>query len=227
MKVLLVDDDIDLVDLLAYALRRAGYTVVVAVDGDQALQCWEAERPDLVLLDGVLPRLDGFEVCQRIRQQARTPIILLTERSFEADILHGLDAGADDYMSKPFSVKQLLARIQAVMRRYEPDTERLVVRELRAGELVLDPDGHRVIRSGQPIVLTRTEFDVLYCLALNAGHVVSYSSLLEHAWGYYGEGTPQLVKTHVSHLRRKLGLPRSGPGSIMAMLGVGYCLKKS
>jgi DNA-binding response OmpR family regulator len=112
MKVLLVDDDIDLVDLLTYSLRRAGYGVVSALDGEQAHQSWEAERPDLVLLDGTLPQLDGFEVCRRIRQQARTPIILLTERSAEVDVVGGLEAGADDYVPKPFSAKQLLARMR-------------------------------------------------------------------------------------------------------------------
>src|SRR3981081_534789 len=106
MKVLLVDDDIDLVDLLTYALRRAGYNVVSALDGEQALRSWQVERPDLVLLDGMLPRLDGFEVCRRIRQQGRTPISLLTERSAEVDVVGGLEAGADDYVPKPFSPKQ-------------------------------------------------------------------------------------------------------------------------
>jgi two-component system response regulator VicR len=228
MKVLLVDDDTDLVDLLGYALRRVGYTVVTAFDGETALQTCEQEHPDLVLLDRVLPNLDGFEVCRRIRKQMHTPVILLTEHAAETDIIGGLDAGADDYVPKPFSARQLLARMQAVLRRYEPDPERLVTRELRAGELVLDPETHSLSRAGEPIGVTRVEFRLLYCLAVNEGLVVTYSRLIEHIWGYYGEvNETQLLKTHVSHLRRKLGLPRAGPGSIRSTLGVGYSLMKS
>ncbi len=227
MKVLLVDDDIDLVDLLTYALRRAGYAVVTALDGEQALQTWEAERPDMVLLDGVLPRLDGFEVCRRIRQQARTPIILLTERYAEVEVVGGLEAGADDYVSKPFSAKQLLARMQAVLRRYEPEPEQLASPELRVGDLVLDPEGHQVTRAGRPIRLTRMEFRLLYHLALNAGQVIPHSRLIETTWGYYGDdGSAELLKYHVTHLRKKRGLARNGPASIKVVVGVGYCLTR-
>src|SRR5215216_7596408 len=117
MKVLVVDDDVDLLDLMTYALRREGYNVVAAVDGQQALQRWESENPDIVLLDGNLPKVDGFEVCRRIRHESKTPIILLTARDDEPDIVRGLTLGADDYVTKPFSTTQLLARIRAVLRR--------------------------------------------------------------------------------------------------------------
>jgi DNA-binding response OmpR family regulator len=228
MKVLLVDDDTDLVELLEYALRRAGYTVLTALDGDRALSTWEAEDPDMVILDVVLPRVDGLEICRRIRERARTPIILLTERTAEADVLRGFESGADDYMPKPFSTKQLIARMRTIMCRYENDPARLMSKQLRAGELVFDPETHCVSKAGQPTQpVTRLEFNVLYHLALNAGQVVPYSRLIEVAWGYYGEASPSLLKTHISHVRRKLGLPQRGPGSVGAVLGIGYRMVKA
>jgi DNA-binding response OmpR family regulator len=227
MRVLLVDDDADLVDLLAYALRRAGHSVTTALDGEQALIAWKLENPDLLLLDGVLPRMDGFEVCRRIRQQADTPIILLTERKSEADVVGGLEAGADDYVSKPFSTRQLLARVHAVMRRYVAAMARPPSARLRVGELLLIPEEQRVTRAGQPIDLTRLEFRLLYYLALNAGHVVPYARLIEQAWGHVREGAAPLLTPHLTRLRRKLDLPRNGPGSISAKPGVGYRMLKS
>lgn len=228
MRVLLVDDDIDLVDVLGYALRRAGHTVLTAPDGDRALRSWEAERPDIVLLDVVLPYLDGFEVCSRIHQRARTPVILLTGRLAEADILRGFEYGADDYVPKPFSIKQLLARMQAILRRYEPEPARLTSPKLNVGELVFDLEAQRVFNAGRPSKpVTRLEFRVLYHLALNAGHVVSYSHLTELALGYYDENSATLLKTHVSHLRSKLGLRQEGRCSITAVPRRGYRLATS
>jgi DNA-binding response OmpR family regulator len=222
--VLLVDADAELVDLLGYALQRAGHTVLTARDGDRALRSLEAEHPDMVLLDLDLPGVDGFEICRRIRR-ARTPVILLAERSAETDILRGFESGADDYVTKPFSAKQLLARMQAVLGRYQTDRARLMSNKICVGELVFDPETHCVIKAGQPgKPVTRLEFCLLYHLALNAGQVVPYSSLIEKAWGYYDEDSATLLKTHVSHLRRKLGLPHQGPCSIRAVPGMGYRL---
>ena len=225
MKVLLVDDDAELVDLLAYALRREGYTVLTALDGEQALQRWEAERPDLVLLDGILPKVDGFEVCRRIRHASATPVIMLTARDAEADVLRGLQVGADDYVTKPFSARVLVARMRAILGRStkgEPARARLEV-----GDLTLDLHSHQVTRGGAPVQLTPLEFRILHLLALNAGWVVPYARLVEHAWGYYDEGTSGLLKTHLSHLRKKLALPAAGPGSVKAVLGVGYSLARA
>jgi DNA-binding response OmpR family regulator len=223
MKVLLVDDDIGLVELL----RCAGHTVLTALDGDGALRSWEAEHPDIVLLDGALAVVDGFEVCRRIRQLAHTPIILLSGQSAEDDILRGFECGADDYMPKPLSGKQLLARMQAVLRRYENDPAQVLSTQLRVGELVFDPETHHVITEGRPSKpVTKLEFRVLYHLALNAGQVVPYSRLIESVWGYFDEASATLLRTHVCHLRRKLGLPQHGPGSIKAVLGLGYRLSK-
>ncbi len=227
MKVLLVDDDPDLLDLMTYALRREGYQVVTAVDGQQGLQRWEAEQPDIVLLDGKLPKLDGIEVCRQIRHQAKTPIIMLTARDEEADILQGLQVGADDYITKPFSAKVLTARMQAVLRRSQEHAERQAVRQVRVGELVLDLESQEVTKAGQPVQLTRLEFRILYILAMNEGRVVPYSRLIEYAWGYYNEANSSLLKTHVTHLRQKLGLTASGPGSIKAVLGVGYSIARA
>src|SRR6266487_1910713 len=137
MKVLVVDDDVDLLDLTTYALRREGYSVFAAVDGQQALHRWESENPDIVLLDVNLPKLNGFEVCRRIRHESETPIIMLTARDEEEDIVRGLQLGADDYVVKPFSAKQLTARMKAVLRRCRTDPYRDAVREVRAGDLVL------------------------------------------------------------------------------------------
>ena len=225
--VLLVEDDPDLVDVLQYALRGQGYSVVTAFDGEQGLQSWATEHPDLVLLDGKLPKVDGFDVCRRIREQAaRTPIILLTERSAEAQVLAGFDAGADDYMPKPFSIKQLLARVATVLRRYEGQAERVSLSQLSIGDLTLEPDTHRATRAGQEIALTLTEFQLLYCLALNAGHVVPYSRLGKAAWGYGVDVSSNAIKGHITHLRRKLGLSptATAPGEIRVVSGIGYRL---
>ena len=223
MKILIVEDDVDLLDLTTYALQREGYEVVAAVDGLQGLARWEAERPDLVLLDGNLPGLNGFEVCRRIRQAGATPIVMLTARDQDEDIVRGLQLGADDYVTKPFSAKQLVARMQAVLRRAQADPYRQATREVRAGDLVLDLQSHEATKGGRAVQLTPLEFKLLYMLALNEGRVIPYSRLVEYAWGYDG-GDASLLKTHISHIRDKLGIGRDAPGGIRAVSGVGYSL---
>ncbi|MBI4493231.1 MAG: response regulator transcription factor [Chloroflexi bacterium] len=228
MRVLLADDDVDLLDLLTYALQREGYTVLAAVDGQQAVQRWEADYPDLVLLDGNLPKLNGFEVCRRMRHDhdSRTPVIMLTARDEEEDIVRGLQLGADDYVTKPFSVKQLSARMKAVLRRCQTDPYVQPVREVRVGDLALDLEAHQVTRAGALVQLTPLEFRILFMLAMNAGRFIPYSRLVEYAWGY-DSGDSNLLKTHISHIRTKLGLPPNGEGGIRAVPGVGYCLAKA
>jgi DNA-binding response OmpR family regulator len=225
VKVLLVDDDADLVDLMHYALRREGYTVLTALDGEQALRRWEAERPDLVLLDGNLPKVDGFEVCRRIRHASETPVIMLTARDEEADVLRGLQAGADDYVTKPFSAKVLIARMKTVLGRIKKGETPQP--RIQVGELVLDLQSHEATTGGTPVQLTPLQFRLLTLLALNAGRVVPYARLVEYAWGYADGGTSGLLKTHLSHLRKKLALPAAGPGSVKAVLGVGYSLARA
>ena len=218
--ILLVDDDPDLLNLMAHALGRASYRITTATDGAQALTCWEARQPDLVLLDGTLPKVDGFDVCHRIKEQAGTPVILLTARGEEADVVQGLHLGADDYVTKPFSPRQLLARIEAVLRRYR---HHRVGHVLRVGDLVLNRETHTVSRAGREVPLTPLEFRLLDPLMTNAGQVVPNARLLEYSASLgRGAAGPATLRTHISHLRSKLGLPASGPGSIQVVPGVGY-----
>ena len=223
MKLLLVEGEVDLLDLWADALRRAGHTVLTAIDGEQALARWRAGRPDFIVLDGNLPKLDGFEVCRRIRHEGRTPVIMLTARREGDDVVRGLKLGADDYLTKPFSPKELAARMEAVLRRSREDTYRQAARELTVDDLYLDLEAHEARKGGSPVQLTRLEFRVLSLLAMNAGRVIPHGRLIEHAWGHDG-GDRAMLKTHISHLRKKLGLQADGPGSIKAVTGVGYCL---
>ena len=229
MRLLLVDDDLDFCDLMTYALRREGYLVTTAADGREALLRWQEGKPDIVLLDGNLPHVDGFEVCERIRRESRTPVIMLTARGQEADIVRGLQVGADDYVTKPFSPKQLTARMQAVLRRYH-SSARQPSSEIRVGNLVLDVQSHTA-RLGPDdeddenvVSLTRTEFRLLQLLAINEGRVVPYARLIEYACGYSDDPSAALLRTHISHIRRKLGLPAGGPGAIQSVVGVGYTL---
>ena len=226
MKVLLVEDDADVLDVTTYALRREGYTVLAAVDGQQALARWEAERPDLVLLDVTLPKLNGFEVCRRIRHEGETPIIMLTARREEEDVIRGLKLGADDYVTKPFSPRQLVMRMQAVRRRAAVDSRRRPAREVRVGDLHLDVESHEATKGGQAVRLTPLEFRILHLLALDAGRVIPHERLIEHTWGHEG-GDRAMLKNHISHVRKKLGLPAEGPGSIRVVPGVGYSLVRA
>jgi DNA-binding response OmpR family regulator len=225
MKVLLADDDPYLQDVTSYALRREGFNVLAATDGQQALRQWETERPDIVLLDVNMPKLNGFEVCRQIRQGSETPIIMLTASSDEEDIVRGLQLGADDYVTKPFSPRQLVARMRATLRRTLAQGYDRPARNVRVGDLVLDVDSHEVTKGGALVQLTPLEFRILHLLAMNEGRVIPYARLVEHAWGYEG-GDSYLLKTHIYHLRRKLALPPQGPGGIRAVSGVGYSLTK-
>ena len=223
MKVLLVEDDADLLDLMTYALGREGYTVLTAMDGQQALKRWEDESPDVVLLDANLPKVDGFEVCRRIRHDGTTPIIMLTARDEEADVLHAFQLGADDYVIKPFSARQLAARMRAVLRRSQADPYRQPVREVRVGKVRLDLQSYSVTDGDRQIQMTPLEFKILYLLGVNEGRVIPYSRLVEYAWGYEG-GDSSLLKTHICHIRQKLSLSAGKNGGIRAVPGVGYSL---
>ena len=225
MTVLVVDDDADLLDLTSYALRREGFTVIPASDGQQAVQRWESETPDLVVLDANMPKMNGFEVCRKIRQGSATPVIMLTARGDEGDILQGLQLGADDYVTKPFSAKQLVARMRAVLRRCQADPYRQPVSQLSVGDLMLDLQSHEATKGGEPVQLTPLEFRILYMLVMNEGRVIPYARLVEYAWGYDG-GDSSLLKTHISHIRSKLGMVGDAPGGIKAVPGVGYSLTK-
>src|SRR5579862_1687382 len=223
MKVLLVDDDPDLLDVTSYALRRDGFNVIVAGDGAHALRRCTADRPDIVILDANLPQMNGFEVCHQIREKSSTPVIMLTALNDEENICQGFRMGADDYVTKPFSPKQLAMRIQAVTRRGATLSETEPTRQLPVGDLVLDVESHEVHQGGEEIQLTPIEFRLLYLLANNVGRVVASSRLVDYAWGYHG-GDASLLKTHISHIRTKLGLDATGPNSISVVPSVGYRL---
>jgi DNA-binding response OmpR family regulator len=226
MKVLIADDDVDLLDLMTYALRREGYTVLAAIDGKQALHRFETENPDIVLMDVNLPKVNGFEVTRRIRHEGETPLIMLTARDEEEDIVRGLQLGADDYVTKPFSVKQLVSRMKAVLRRCATDRYREPVSELRVDDLVLDLQSYEATKGGKRVQLTPLEFRILYMLAMNHGRVIPYSRLVEYAWGY-DSGDANLLKTHICHIRKKLGMTTDQSGGIKAVAGVGYSLARS
>jgi len=229
MKALVIDDDRVLADLVAFTLRREGFQVIQGYDGETALQSWAKEQPDLVVLDVNLPKLDGFAVCRRIREQADTPIILLTVRGEEDDIVRGLELGADDYISKPFSPRQLVARAQAVLRR-AGKTSTPAIRQ--AGELIMDA-GRRELRigQGQPVPLTPLESRLLDYLMVNAGHVLTTEALIDHVWGAEG-GDRDMLRQLVRRLRAKVARACSGvepdptarPGYIETVPGLGYGL---
>lgn len=213
MKVLIVDDDRVLADVLAFTMRREGFQVIRALDGQAALQCWAEEQPDLVILDVNLPRLDGFTVCQRIREQANTPIILLTVRDEEDDIVHGLELGADDYITKPFSPRQLVARAQSVLRRVGKMPTPAV---RQVGELVLDPARREMrVGAGEVISLTPLESRLLDYLMLNAGHVLTAPAIIDHVWGSEGADR-DMLRQLVHRLRSKLteAIPHQQDGQV-------------
>ncbi len=233
MKALVVDDDRVLADVLAFTLRREGFQVSQAYDGEAALKLWAEEQPDLIVLDVNMPRLDGFAVCRRIREQADTPIILLTVRGEEDDIVHGLKLGADDYITKPFSPRQLVARAHAVLRRAGGS----VVPGIRqAGDLTLDPSRRELhIGGGEAVPLTPLESRLLDYLMLNAGHVLTAEAIITHVWGPEG-GDRDMLRQLVHRLRSKItkacgpgtGEPKiSTPVSIETVPGLGYGLTLS
>jgi len=230
MKALIVDDDRVLADVLAFTLRREGFQVIQAHDGEAALQSWAEESPDLVVLDVNLPKLDGFRVCQRIREVADTPIVLLTVRGEDDDIVHGLELGADDYVTKPFSPRQLVARAHAVLRRAGKTTSP-AIRE--AGDLSLDPFRRELrIGEGDAVTLTALESRLLDYLVLNAGHVLTGEAIINHVWGAEGADR-DMLRQLIHRLRSKIaqaggqdaGDAESGQGiHIETVPGLGYGL---
>jgi DNA-binding response OmpR family regulator len=221
VKALIVDDDLVLADVLSFTLRRAGFQVVTAHDGLAALETWQAESPDLVVLDLNLPRLDGLAVCRRIREQATTPIIILSVRGEDDDVVRGLELGADDYITKPFSPRQLVARAQAVLRRagITPTTGPLV-----ADDLTLDLSRRELYRSGQLLAqLTALECRLMEVLMLNSGQVLPADTLITQVWGPAG-GDRTMLKQLVHRLRAKIDPDPDVPSYLETVPGVGYAL---
>jgi DNA-binding response OmpR family regulator len=220
MKVLVVDDDRELLGILAFTFRQAGYFVVEAADGEQALRIVDEERPDLIVLDVNLPGLSGFDVCKRVREDSPVPILMLTVRGEESDVVQGLDLGADDYMAKPFSPQTLLARVRALLRRVALEPSR----EVESGELRLDPESRTLtVRDREPVPLTKLEFRLIQFLAARAGQVVPTDRLWSHVWGSRG-GDRQLLKQLVHRVRQKLEDDPATPRYLVTLPGVGYRL---
>jgi DNA-binding response OmpR family regulator len=226
-RILVVDDEPSVTDLLAYNLRKARYDVVIASDGRQALQLAREASPDLILLDLMLPEVDGLDVCRELRKSTSVPIIMVTALGEETDRVVGLEVGADDYITKPFGMRELLARVKAVLRRARPDEgDATLPTVLRGpGSLVLDVESRLVTVGDQPLELTRLEFDLLHCLMANAGRVLSRERLLEQAWGYDFAGDTRAVDSAVKRLRAVLRSASAEADTIEAVRGVGYRLR--
>jgi len=222
-RILLVDDEHSVQKLLASALRKDGYEVVCAPDGRAALDSVAGETFDLLVLDLMLPKVDGFEVCRQVRATSSVPIIMLTARVEEIDKVLGLELGADDYITKPFSMREFRSRVKAVLRRSQlARTEEPTEEELEDGELRIDFDKRRVTVDDEPVSLTYVEFEILAALARHPGRVYSRSTLLERVWGDSAYRDPRTVDVHIRHLREKLERDPKEPELVQTVRGVGY-----
>lgn len=219
--ILLVEDDSTLAETLRYNLEREGYGVLLAHDGATGLELARREQPDLLILDIMLPRLDGFSICRILRQEGDLPILMLTARQDEVDRIAGLELGADDYVSKPFSLGELLARVRAILRRTDrrPGGNREI---LEAGVLRIDTGSRRAWRAGSELSLSQKEFDLLTCLVRNRGMALSRDVLLERVWGYDFIGDSRTVDVHIRWLREKVELDPGKPIYIQTVRGIGY-----
>ncbi len=228
-KVLVVEDEPALVETLEYNLRRQGYEVCTARDGLAALEVARRERPDAIILDIMLPHLDGFEVCRILRREMNAPIIMLTARDEEIDKVVGLEVGADDYLTKPFSMRELLARVKALLRRVRLIRDEMAAQpvptggeRLIAGDLIVDLGRQEVLRGGRPLLLKPKEYDLLVYLARNRGIALSRDQILERVWGWdYGGGT-RTVDVHVRWLREKIEPDPAHPRRIVTVRSTGY-----
>lgn len=217
-RILIVDDDTALAEMLGIVLRGEGFDPVSCGDGERALSAFRDSKPDLVLLDLMLPGKDGIDVCRQIRAESGVPIVMLTAKSDTIDIVVGLESGADDYVVKPFKPKELVARIRARMRRSEDPTPET----LQIGDLSIDVAGHSVRRDGQTISLTPLEFDLLVALARKPWQVFTREVLLEQVWGYRHAADTRLVNVHVQRLRSKVEMDPERPEIVVTVRGVGY-----
>jgi DNA-binding response OmpR family regulator len=226
-KVLIIEDEKDLSSILKAYLERAGYQVWTSERGDEGLDLWQKNKPDMVLLDLNLPGMDGIDIARKIRQTDETPIIMVTARVEEVDRLLGLELGADDYITKPYSPREVVARVKAVLRRASQSAGAEKAKVIDAADLHIDPDGFLVDQSGKPVDLTPTEFLILVALAENPGRVFTRLQLLEASQGVAYEGYERSVDAHIKNLRAKLGDDSKAPKYIETVFGVGYRFKKS
>jgi two-component system OmpR family response regulator len=223
-RLLVVDDEPNIRELLSASLRYAGFEVATAADGQQALALAESFRPDLLVLDVMMPGLDGFGVVRRLRQSGRhTPVLFLTARDAAADKVSGLTLGGDDYVTKPFSLDEVLARIRAVLRRSAGAHKAADSPRLSFADIELDEESHEVIKAGELISLSPTEFKLLRYLMANAGRVLSKAQILDHVWNYDFNGEANVVESYISYLRRKIDTTE--PRLLHTIRGVGYTLR--
>jgi two-component system KDP operon response regulator KdpE len=223
-KILVVDDEPRVVRLVGEVLKALGYAIITAGDGPSALEAVTFEQPDLILLDVLLPHgMDGYAICRRVREFSDTPVIMLTAKATESDLLRGFDAGADDYLTKPFSAKELAARVKAVLRRSARPDEK-VTAALACGDLEIHFARHTVTRRGEPIALTRTEYGLLRQLALHPNRVILHQELLANVWGPEYRDDVDYLRAYVRYLRRKLEDDPANPRYILTTPGSGYML---
>ena len=222
-KILVVDDEVPVTDLIKYNLEKARYQVLVAHDGEAALQTARTAQPDLILLDIMLPRIDGLDVCRELRKTSQVPIIMVTARGEEADRVIGLELGADDYLTKPFSMRELMARIKAVLRRNQPEQDQKKPVLLTGPHgLWLDEESRSVTMDGDELSLTRLEYDLIQHMLLHQGQVLTREQLLSQAWGYDFVGDTRAVDSAIKRLRKKLRKQKPRAVFIETIRGVGY-----
>lgn len=220
--ILLVDDEPLIIDSLSYSLEREGFQVSSAMDGKQALDAIEDAQPDLIVLDLLLPDISGFEVCRRLRENYSTPVIMLTALGEEIDRVQGLEVGADDYLAKPFSFRELLARVRATLRRVEMDRKARHEQPITLKDLSLDPVARRVFKKNEELQLSAREFDLLAALMGNAGRAMSREELLQQVWGDEWIGDPRTLDVHIRWLRLKIEDDPAIPRYIQTVRGFGY-----
>jgi two-component system alkaline phosphatase synthesis response regulator PhoP len=220
-KILVVDDERLITESLEYSLKQEGFQVMVAHDGYRALEVVREEAPDLIVLDIMLPGMDGWETCRRLRQESTVPIIMLTARGQEIDRVLGLEIGADDYLAKPFSFRELLARIRAVFRRMAFEASSKTI-QIQIGDLRLDVAAHKVFKKDQELTLTQKEYDLLRTLMSHAGRVVTRAELLDQVWGVEWLGDTRTLDVHIRWVREKVEEDPSQPRYIQTVRGVGY-----
>ena len=227
-KILVVDDEKPISDIISFNLENEGYAIEKAYDGEQALEVFEKSQPDLVILDLMLPKMDGLEVCREIRKQSAVPVIMLTAKDSEIDKVLGLELGADDYVTKPFSNRELIARVKANLRRNlvkEPEPQEVNKNEIVVGDLVIHQDAYIISKHGEEIELTHREFELLHYLARHSGQVMTREHLLETVWDYDYFGDVRTVDVTIRRLREKIEDIPSHPTYIVTRRGVGYLLK--
>ena len=223
--ILIVDDDLQLLQLVALNLELEGYAVLLAGDGQQALTQIETHAPDLVLLDVMMPRMNGFAVCHRVREFSTVPIIIITAQGRSQDKVRGLDLGADDYLTKPLNMDELLARVRAILRRAQvTEDERAFRTAMTLGDLTIDFGQHLVLMAGRKVVLTPTEYRLLAYLARNAGRIVPQDFLLERVWGKEYVGEHHMLQVNINRLRHKLEVDPAHPRYLLTETGIGYLL---